>query len=57
LKQTVDEESRPSAVFDSVESALDAAGTQHHANDQRVHILLAGQARAHQAFAGCDQQV
>ena len=31
-------------------------GAQHHAHHPSLHILRAGQAWAHQAFEGCNQQ-
>lgn len=55
ILETADEKGRPPAVFDSLELALDATGGQGRAHHPPVHILLAGQARAHQAVEGCNQ--
>jgi len=57
ILETVDEKGRPPAVFDSLELALDGTGGQRRAHHPPVHILLAGQARAHQAFESCNQHL
>ena len=54
--ETVDEEDRALALLDALEPALDATGAQHHVHHPSLHILRAGQARAHQAFECCNQQ-
>ncbi len=55
--ETADEEDRTVALLDALEPALDVTGGQLRAHHPSVHILLARQARTHQAFEGCNQQL
>ncbi len=55
--ETADEEDRTVALLDALEPALDVTGGQLRAHHPSVHILLARQARTHQAFESCNQQL